>query len=113
VIVGRTTFDVAGAAMRSDAAEALSDALEYLLEESNRTIPIEEHIMEGSGTVTVDRANLVGSVSYDTPYTRVQHENLQFRHDPGRRAKWLERTWAEQSGRVGAYLADRLKRRQS
>jgi len=110
MIVGRTTFDVAGKVMREDAADALTDALEFLLETANRTIPIEEHIMEGSGTVSVDRANLIGSVSYDTPYTVVQHEHTEYRHDPGRRAKWLERTWVEQARRVHAFLAERMNR---
>lgn len=108
MIVGRTTFDVAAGVMREDAADALTDALEYLLEEANRTAPIEENIMIGSGQVSVDRDALRGTISYDTAYTVRQHEDLTLKHDPGRRAKWLERTWNEQGQRIATFMANRI-----
>ena len=88
---------------------ALSDAGEFLLEEANRTAPIEEGTLIGSGMVTVDRARAKAVVSYDTPYAVRQHEDTRLRHDSGRRAKWLEHTGREQSARIGAFLADRIR----
>ena len=96
--------------IRARAADALDDAGEYLLEEANRTVPIEEHILEGSGTVDTDRQALVTTISYDTPYAVVQHENPDYRHDPGRRAFWLRLTLEEQSSRVLNWMGRRMRR---
>jgi hypothetical protein len=101
--------------MRSHAADefhkaaeaALADAAEYLLEESNRTVPHEEGTLERSGTVSVD--GLKAAVSYDTPYAVRQHEDTRLRHDDGRRAKWLEQTFNERADKVRKFLADRMQ----
>lgn len=106
----KSSMNVAAIRIREATADALSDATEYLLEEANRTVPIEERILEGSGLPSVDRQNLRGVVSYDTPYARRQHEETEWSHDPGRRARWLALTFREQSPRVLAFLADRVKR---
>lgn len=86
----------------------VSDATEYLLEQANRTAPIEEGTLIGSGTaiveVTGDRIR--GVVAYDTPYAVRQHEDTRLRHDDGRRAKWLERTAQEEQARLTGFLAD-------
>ncbi len=41
-----------------------------------------------SGATTVDGDTAY--IHYDTPYAVVQHENTSFRHDRGRKAKYLE-----------------------
>jgi hypothetical protein len=97
--------DMANARVKSSGAHALKDAVEFLLEESNRTVPLEEGTLERSGTTSVDEDELRGAVSYGGPYARRQHEELNYRHPGGRRAKWLERTFQEQQGRVLQYLA--------
>jgi len=104
--------DSAGVELRVLAAAraAGSDATEYLLVESNRTVPIEESILEGSGTADFDDAAMQGTVSYDTPYAARQHEETTWRHDLGRRAKWLELTFMEQASRVGSFIADRVRK---
>lgn len=106
----RSSMPDAADRIHAAAAAALSDATEYLLEEANRTVPIEEATLTRSGMATVDRRNLVGVVSYDTPYARVQHENDEYRHDPGRRAHWLTRTFVEQANRVRRFLGERIER---
>jgi len=88
---------------------ALGDAAEGLLEHANRTVPIEEATLAGSGTVSVDAANARAAVSYDTPYARRQHEELSWRHDSGRRAKWLELTWQERASATFAFIAGRIR----
>ena len=89
---------------------AVSDATEYLLETANRTVPIEEATLEGSGTATVEQDATVtrGVVAYDTPYALRQHEDTRLRHDPGRRAKWLERTAQEEAATIGRLIEGRL-----
>ena len=96
-------------AVEKAAAEGLSDAAEFLLEQANRTVPIEESTLEGSGDIDLDEAGLQASVFYDTPYARRQHEDTRLAHDEGRRAKWLERTLAEEKNKIRDYVADRIK----
>lgn len=90
-----------------EAPRVLRQAAEYVLEEANRTVPLEEGTLQGSGVVDVDETTAV--VSYDTPYARRQHEDLTLTHANGRRAKWLERTVMEQGGRVADFIAERLR----
>ncbi|HEY9369267.1 hypothetical protein [Streptomyces sp.] len=70
----------------------LEEAAEYLLEESNRSVPIEDLPLQRSGEVSTDTAAKKAAVSYDTPYAVRQHEHA-YRHDPGRRRKFLEIPW--------------------
>lgn len=76
--------------MRGGAARGLLIAMEYLLTEANVGVPLDEGVLERSGVAQVDLQQLVGVVSYDTPYAVRQHEDLTARHAPGRHAKWLE-----------------------
>lgn len=91
------------------AAVALHAGAEHMLEQSNRTIPLETGVMAGSGVASVDPRQLRAAFSWNTPYVRRQHEDTRLRHDKGRRAKWAERTLREQSGRFNAFLARRMK----
>jgi hypothetical protein len=95
--------------VRDQAFQALLTAGEFLLEQANRTVPIEESILEGSGAVDGDRERLEVAVYYDTPYAIYQHEETDLQHDPGRRAKWLELTLQEQSDRIERIVANGLK----
>lgn len=91
------------------AAAGLGDAAEFLLEEANRTIPLDEGVMLGSGDVDVDAAGGRAAISYDTPYAVRQHEDTRLRHTPGRRAKWLEHTLTERGSEAGEYIAARVR----
>ncbi|MCI3271394.1 minor capsid protein [Streptomyces cylindrosporus] len=70
------------------ASEGLRRGLEHVLAESRKIVPLEEGTLERSGRVDVDGLN--GAVSYDTVYARRQHEELTWKHLPGRSAKYLE-----------------------
>lgn len=70
------------------ASEGLRRGLEHILAESKKIVPLEEGTLERSGRVSVDGLN--GTVSYDTVYAVRQHEELTWRHLPGRSAKYLE-----------------------
>lgn len=83
---------------------------EHLLEAANRTVPLEEGTLERSGATDVDEDNLTGSVYYDSVYAAYQHEGLDFRHAPGRRAKWLELAVDEESATIEALIATQLRR---
>ncbi|RLL66993.1 hypothetical protein [Streptomyces sp. Z26] len=70
------------------AAEGLQRALEHTLGEAKKRVPLEEGTLERSGKANVMGLN--GSISFDTPYAVRQHEEMTWRHLPGRTAKYLE-----------------------
>jgi hypothetical protein len=65
-------------------------AAEHLLQVSRTEVPIEEATLERSGVASVDADDREAAVSYDTPYAVRQHEEMDWRHDEGRKAKYLE-----------------------
>lgn len=75
---------------RRRAARGLRLALEHVLAESNKIVPLDEGTLERSGKTSINEATLTGAVSYDTPYAVRQHEEMDWRHAPGRQAKYLE-----------------------
>lgn len=65
---------------------------EHVLQVSNTHVPLEEGTLERSGVVdaATDDQGAASTVSYDTPYAVIQHEDLEFHHDADRTAKYLE-----------------------
>lgn len=78
------------AELRDAQVRGLTLAAEHLLQVSRSEVPIEEGTLERSGAVTVDAEDRSAAVAFDTPYAARQHEDLTFRHDAGRKAKYLE-----------------------
>lgn len=107
--------DLARAVTARAAAEGLEDAGEFLLEQANRSVPLEESTLQRSGTVSSSgrngslRTTLKVAVAYDTPYAARQHEDTRLRHDAGRRAKWLQLSLAENRDQILNFLAERLR----
>ena len=97
------------AAARKQGAAGLFKAAEYALEQANRTVPIEDGTLEASGSTAVDAASLTAVVGYDTPYAVVQHEAMDYRHDSGRRPKWLELTMTEEEQQLVQVIGEALK----
>ncbi|MFE4057402.1 hypothetical protein ACFXP3_14080 [Streptomyces sp. NPDC059096] len=95
---------------RAGAVRGLRAGAEHVLERSRRRVPIEEGTLERSGTASVDEEALTAGVSYDTPYAVRQHENLNYRHDNGRSAKFLEGPVTEEAGTVAEIIAAQLRR---
>ena len=110
-MTSRFTFrpDPAGLARFDRAVEdALADAAGFLLDEANKTVPHMDGILAASGFTDGDALGWI--VAYDTPYARRQHEEMGWHHPGGRRAKWLERTFAEQGPRVREFIAEQIRR---
>lgn len=76
--------------VRAAANRGLALSGEHVLAESTKRVPIEEHTLQESGTVSTDPGKNRAAVSYDTPYAVRQHEDMTARHDVGRTAKYLE-----------------------
>jgi hypothetical protein len=91
--------------------EGLGRAAEWLLGESDQLVPLEEGTLARSGVASVDEASMTAAVSYDTPYAVRQHEELEWRHDPGRQAKYLEQPLHEGRDTMAAILAAAIRRR--
>lgn len=81
---------------------------EHVLQQANVTVPLEEATLERSGRVSAPEDGAV-AVYYDTAYAARQHEELDWEHDPGRRAKWLELTLAEERGTLLAIGAREMR----
>lgn len=90
------------------ASEGLRRGLEHVLAESRKIVPLREGTLERSGRVDVD--GLDGAVSYDTVYARRQHEELTWKHAPGRTAKYLEKPMNSERQVVLQLMAVPLRR---
>lgn len=101
--------NLADRVVRAAAADGLFDAVEFLGDESDRTAPIEESTLIRSRVSSVDRRKLRGAVSYDQVYAARQHEDLTYRHDEGRRAKFLEGAFKEQGTTALSHIAAKVK----
>jgi hypothetical protein len=96
---------LAGASMNG-----LVQGAEHVLTVSNARVPHEEGPLELSGAVSQDDDLGEVAISYDTPYAAEQHENLTYRHDEGREAKYLENAANEERATVLAIVAARTRR---
>lgn len=96
--------------LKRGAARGLLLSAEYVLQQSQQVVPLDESPLLQSGTASVDEASLTGMVSYDTPYAVVQHERLDYRHAPGRTAKYLEGPLNASRAEVLALIAAQMRR---
>jgi hypothetical protein len=97
----RRHFEEHSDAAAEAAAEALGDA-------ADQTAPIEDRTLINSRRTT-NAENGQAVTYYDTDYAVRQHEDLTLQHDPGRRAKWLERAMAEERANLLRVAAEELK----
>jgi hypothetical protein len=109
--MGQVKFTWNGEAVKRRQREGrnkgLRNAAEHLLGESQKIVPIEEATLERSGVASVDGSKGQAAVSYDTVYAPIQHERLDFQHDPGRSAKYLEIPFnAERATMLGIIAAE-------
>lgn len=96
--------------IRAAGALGLLLGAEHVLGVSNERVPLDEATLQRSGTATVDEAILRAAVAYDTPYAVRQHEELEWRHAPGRQAKYLESALNDSATEVRDVIAAQLRR---
>lgn len=97
--------DRAKATIAGGRSKGLRLGAEHLLGASRAVVPIDEATLERSGTATVDEAQGKAAVSYDTVYAVKQHEELDWQHDAGRTAKYLERPMHEEAEAIRGIIA--------
>ena len=109
-----STINLAGAqrALEAAAERAVLLGAEHVLGESSKVVPIEEGTLSRSGRATAETQGnaAVAAVSYDTPYAARQHEELDYRHDEGRTAKYLETPLLAEADTVAAIAATEVGR---
>lgn len=93
------------AALRGASMDGLELATEHLLQVSSSLAPHEEGDLERSGEVSTDETEMAAAVSFDRPYAVRQHEELTWRHDEGRQAKYLEQPMSTEKDTMLAILA--------
>lgn len=100
----------ASAAVHAAGALGLFKGAEHVLAKSREVVPIEESTLSGSGATSLDEPALTAAVSYDTKYAARQHEELNWRHDTGRTAKYLERPLKEEKRTIEAIIAAEISK---
>jgi hypothetical protein len=116
-------------ALATEAATgAMQDVVDACLEEANRTVPLEDGPLMGSGFTQVmgggggggslsrfgnSGEGVTGMVGYGTPYACVQHEDASLTHDAGRTDHWLEKTVDANGSTYLEHIAAEVKRRLS
>ena len=76
--------------MQSGGKRGTFAMLDHIASVSKDQVPLDMGPLKNSCVVDVAEDGLSGTISYDTPYAVVQHENRYFRHQRGRKAKYLE-----------------------
>ncbi len=89
--------------VRAATTRALDAAAEVVLARAREVVPIEEATLARSGVASSE--DQVAAVSFDTPYAVRQHEELTWRHAPGRQAKYLEQPLHETRSKQEAAIA--------
>jgi len=97
------------ATLHGASVDGLQLAAEHLLASSSVLVPLEEGDLDRSGEVSVDESEPAAAVSYDRPYAVRQHEELAWRHDEGRQAKYLEEPMSTERDTMLALLAGPLR----
>ncbi len=85
-------------------------ATEHLLGVARKITPIEEGTLERSGRATVNSDGTRGAVSFDTVYAVRQHQELGWRHDPGRQAQYLAQPMMTEQDTMFLLIAAQLRR---
>lgn len=111
-MVGAINLEAAVDGQRNRAARqrALILALEHLLGAARQIVPWQEGTLERSGKVTVLVEGELGAVSFNMPYAVRQHEELTWKHDPGKSAKYLELPMTTERAVMLALMAQALRR---
>mgnify|MGYP001260688836 CR=1 FL=1 len=95
---------------KAAASQALHDAAEFVLTESNKIAPKDSGDLRASAFVSDNKSKLQSTINYDEPYAVAVHEggpkNWQ---EPGTQDKFLETALKENADAVIDFLSDALE----
>jgi len=66
----------------------IADIMADVFDESQRQVPVDTGRLKESATININEKSI--SIQYNTPYALIQHENLEYNHPNGGKAKYLE-----------------------
>ncbi|PBC80112.1 hypothetical protein BX265_4948 [Streptomyces sp. TLI_235] len=95
---------------KAAARKGVELALEHTLAEARKIVPLDEGTLERSGIVLMAPSGPQGAIVFDTPYARRQHEELTWKHAPGRQAKYLEGPMNREKEAMLAIIAATIRR---
>ncbi|MFA5432297.1 MAG: HK97 gp10 family phage protein [Candidatus Paceibacterota bacterium] len=93
-------------------AKSLKKDLQDLQNKSSELAPYDLGDLAGSSDSDVKEtfSGVEGFVSFDTPYATVQHEDLTYRHEPGKQSKYLEQPLKENIDRYVKNLGEAIRK---
>jgi len=96
---------------RNAVVKTIRWCLKDLLKKANKIVPLDKGDLRKSGKYEVifKGSKVRGEVSYNTHYALIQHENLEFRHAPGRQAKYLEQPAKENAKFYSEKMKEKIK----
>lgn len=94
--------------VRRGGEQGVREAAEHVLDVAGPLVPYDEGPLHDSGEVDVD--GMEATVSYDTEYAVIQHEEEEYRHAPGEQAKYLEEPFEAEVDAVQDIIAAAIDR---
>lgn len=113
---GSLNFGAAEAAIMRASAEAVRAIADDVFEESQRLVPNDPATGSGdlhaSGKVEVEvtAQGATAAITYGTDHAVYQHERLDYHHDDGEAAKYLERPLSEAQRTAGPKVATTIRK---
>lgn len=111
IVINQFRWVTPRAIVESSCKRAILDACEFVLQETNKIVPLDESPLMQSGDVDCIESPIgfEASVFYDTPYAIYVHEHPEFNFQNNREGKYLEKTVNRVNPRIEAYLARRIR----
>lgn len=99
------------------AERSLIEEADAIIQEARRIVPYDTGALQSTGRVSptqvtsqaIEVAIGFGDPARGVDYALEQHENLEYRHVPGRTAKYLEVPFMQAVGQLESRLAFRLR----
>lgn len=94
---------------------ALHEEAQGIFSKSQAQVPFDEGILHSSGQIhppSISGSDVVVEITYGgnaSEYAAVQHENMTYRHDEGRKAKYLEDPFNESLPSIERNVTDRVE----
>ena len=95
---------------REAAMRDLELGAEAILTKAIDVVPHKSGTLQRSGHVLVDKPHNAVYVSFNTPYALRQHEDMEFAHESGRTAKYLEKPFEDLKDSVEARVRRGISR---
>lgn len=101
--------DLAKKIAKEAALSAIHDGALHILSEAVDEAPVDTGDLRGSGKVEDMPEEQATVISFNEPYALRQHEELNYNHPKGGKAKYLEDPFNRNISKVNKLIKDRVK----